>query len=84
MNIISVTFSIIAILILLKLLYTLRDVYKVSSDKEISAREAMNMIERDPSTISHAYFYDHNGPWVNADGYEVPMTSIDMYNVKRS
>lgn len=84
MNIISATFSILAILTTLILLYTLRDVYKVSSDKEISAREAMDMIERDPSTISHAYFYDHDGPWVNAEGYEIPMSSIDMYNIKRS
>ena len=68
MGILGIALNIITISIVLVLLYVIQQLYKVSNEKNVPAREIMSIIEKDPSSISHAYFYEQSGSWSTTDG----------------
>ena len=78
MPLLGIILNIITISIVLVLLYVIQQLYKISDEKNIPAREVMSMIEKDPTNISHAYFYEQSGAWSTSDG----MAWADEYNSK--
>ena len=52
----------------LVLLYVIQQLYKVSDEKNVPAREIMSILEKDPVNVSHAYFYEQSGAWSTSEG----------------
>jgi hypothetical protein len=52
------------------LIYTIRQLYKVSESKNMSVSELMASIEKEPDSVSHAYFYEQTGVWSTSEGID--------------
>ena len=67
---ISIFLNVVTVVIILYLLRAIRDIYKFSEHKDMSIGELFRVLEKEPSSVSHAYFYEHKGIWSTGDGYD--------------
>ena len=64
------------------LIYTIKQLYKVSESKNIPVSELMSELEKDPATISHAYFYEQSGAWSTSNGIDwANSKNIVLYDI---
>ena len=67
------------------LIYAIQQLYKLSESKNIPVLDLMMAIENDPSSISHAYFYEQSGAWSIGDGIDwsddINSKNITLYDI---
>jgi len=66
----SIFLNIVTIVIIVYLLKVIKNLYKFSDHKDMSVGELFRVLERAPSSVSHAYLYEHKGLWSTGDGYD--------------
>jgi len=70
MGSVSVGLNVITICISIVLIYIISRLYKSSVEQGVTVAEVMRRLEKTPSSISHAYFYDQYDPDSAAGGIE--------------
>ena len=65
----SVILNLITIIIIIVLLNVIKNLYTFSDKKDMSVGELFRVLEKEPASVSHAYFYEHKGVWATGDGY---------------
>ena len=69
-GLLSVTLNLITLFLVGCMVYIITKLYKTGSDQGISPLDVMRNLEKNPETISHAYFYDQYGEWTPAKGLD--------------
>jgi hypothetical protein len=70
MGILLITLNFVLIAFVGFLIYTIKQLYKVSESKNVPVSELMAVLEKDPTNISHAYFYEQSGAWSTSEGID--------------
>jgi hypothetical protein len=70
MGILLIVLNLVLICFVGFLIYTIKQLYKVSESKNIPVSELMSALEKDPDTVSHAYFYEQSGAWSTSEGID--------------
>ena len=65
----SVILNLITIIAVIILLNVIKNLYAFSEKKDMTVPELFRVLEKEPSSVSHAYFYEHKGVWATGDGY---------------
>ena len=65
----SVILNLITIIAIIILLNVIKNLYAFSDRKDMTVSELFRVLEKEPASVSHAYFYEHTGMWSPGDGY---------------
>lgn len=85
----SVILNLITIIAVIILLNVIKNLYAFSEKKDMSVSDLFRVLEREPASVSHAYFYEHKGIWSTGDGYNwqddrfaKEGKNVEVYNIQ--